>query len=241
MDNKYHEIMSHIDVNDEMRERILNNIQSDAGLNSKKKAKVTGFNKARISSILGIVAAAGIVLAVGGVFLSKAALSGNKSASTEKLYEDNVEMVTGGAVNDSHSDDSYDFAAETMAPEANAAEEDETADVRYFLNPGAARVGDTDKSSVTVTKIQYGHKVIFDNVSILEFVSIINEYDITEAVDAQVSPDGMVITVFEDRDAHRLTIDGDLIKIDDIVYSIEYDHDTQTDLGSALSKYFVSH
>ncbi|MCR5059511.1 MAG: hypothetical protein K6A80_00610 [Saccharofermentans sp.] len=241
MDNKYHEIMSHIDVNDEMRERILNNIQSDASLNSNKKAKVTGFNKARISSILGIVAAAGIVLAVGGVFLSKAALSGSKSASTEKKYEDNVEMVTGGVVSDSQSEDSYDFAAETIAPDANAAEEDGTADDRYFLCPGAALAGDTDKLSVTVTKIQYGNKVIFDSVSIQEFVSILNEYDLSEDVDAQVSPDGMVITVFQDRVSHRLTIDGDHIKIDDMVYLIGYDHDTQNDMGSTLSKYFVSH
>lgn len=240
MDNKYHEIMSHIDVNDEMRERILNNIQSDASLNNRKKAKVTGFNKSRITSIIGIVAAAGIVLAVGGVLLSKAALSGNKAATMNLKQNDSQEMITAGAM----EDPADDYEGETIASEANAAEADEiTRDNcdSYAINPGAALDTSSDQLTFAITKIQYGNKVIFDDAAIEEFFSIFTEYDFTEIRGGVIGQDGMVITVFDGSEPHRLTVEGDTIKIDDIVYSVGYDHDTQSDLGDRLSKYFVSH
>ena len=84
MNNRYNDIMSRIEVDDEMRERILKNIASE-GITSARGGinPVSSRNKAKITTIIGIVAAAGIVLTIGGVFVSKGLMTQNKSASPQ--------------------------------------------------------------------------------------------------------------------------------------------------------------
>ena len=70
MDNKYNKLMDHIEVTDEMRDRILLNI-SKADIKPRQAGvkAISGAKRAKISRIIGIAAAAGIVLSVGGIIL----------------------------------------------------------------------------------------------------------------------------------------------------------------------------
>ena len=112
MDNKYKDIMSHIEVTDDMRNRILQNIAEE--VDSAPKGRVDSSllkRRAKVSTIIGVVAACGIVLAAGGFLLSMI----SRSSSTEKAADATVALKN----NDSSTDGLSYYLSNGAVPEAD--------------------------------------------------------------------------------------------------------------------------
>lgn len=175
MDNKYKQLMSNIEVSDEMRQRILQNIgEMDIKPRATRITPVNARRKATVSRIIGIVAAAGIVLSIGGVILFKYASGGaTKSADMARDYtveaeatvaegnnSVNMDMVVGEPAEAISEDE--DNTSDGKVPQAAGGndnlgvkntEDNHFSGVYAFKNGQFVRGG--DGSSVKVDKIIY--------------------------------------------------------------------------------------
>lgn len=204
MDNKYKELMSNIEVSDEMRSRILQNIgEMDIKPRATRITPVSARRRATVSRIIGIVAAAGIVLTVGGVILLRhAAGNQTKSADMEMTDDavahieslsgtrDNIQSFTNGADEEDKQENSVIEAPSAEATEPTEAEEppaeavDETTKgmvSSYELNNKSGHItfrGVGNSASSSINKIVYededGTTYVLTDVDSID--SIISKY-----------------------------------------------------------------
>ena len=156
MDNKYKQLMDNVEVSDEMRQRILQNIgEMDLKPRASRISPVNARRKATVSRIIGIVAAAGIVLAVGGVVLLRyASFGATKSAEAKKNDTGHPTVADAG-----QELDSIAGQVENFAPAAdNRDEEEGAAGAVDAPAEGVLDAAETKRSLNDSSSASYGFK-----------------------------------------------------------------------------------
>jgi len=240
LDNKYNKLMDHIEVTDEMRDRILLNI-SKADIKPRQAGvkAISGAKRAKISRIIGIAAAAGIVLSVGGIILFRMADSSHKSAEAPQYAANKNDSYSfAGAAdyeaegvdsleNDKLSGDSDSgargaLAAETVATQADGPEQADSEQQIMFIN-GVGK----SKGSVTVSSITYinnGKKAVTNDSSrIAEVLRLISSLNMIPSADVEVKGFELILSG-NGNDTHVIIGDGSVKVNDDIYRSSSADH-----------------
>ena len=214
MDNKYNKLMDHIEVTDEMRARILQNI-SDMNIEPARRnvTPISSAKRAKVSRIIGIVAAAGIVLTVGGVFLIKSA--GAKQKSSDTAY--NVRGITGiDSYENAASDDIYHYGSDTLdttvagiddGTKSQTDAESAGEDPRYLA---PEMNGMTSGSSTIINRISYVDEngkdhIVSDPSSIAKLLSLV---DGTNYKNVKTDADHIKLTLLGGNNQFTVTISG---------------------------------
>lgn len=234
MDNKYHDIMSHVEVTDDMRNRILQNIEKEVTAAPKGRVDSSLMkSRAKVTTIIGVIAACGIVLAVGGILLSVVSRSGTAKAElkTADIAGETTAGVDQAVTNDARSmeRDSLDFDSAEGAHSFIYSYEEETTIVcagtsSIFTGIRNVRMIGNNGKDVTVTDLD-----TLDEISEL-FNTMV--YDNTSETDIS---DGITLEVTDDNGVHQVMINDELIAIDDAVYSYTSDIDIVASIRSLMS------
>ena len=198
MDNKYKQLMNNVEVSDEMRQRILQNIgEMDIKPRATRITPVNARRKATVSRIIGIVAAAGIVLTVGGVVLLRYASFGSTKSAEAVQDVAKAKGTFAGVESDDHSMNNYiDPAVDALPAEEGTMGDDApgAAGIRENLDSQSKeseanlsvsyafkneRLLRGDKSSVQIDKIIYEDEegneyILTDAASISKILSLYN-------------------------------------------------------------------
>lgn len=226
MDNKYKQLMSNVEVTGDMRDRILRNIGSmeirphAAGVSPLSSAK-----RAKVSRIIGIVAAAGIVLSVGGLILFRLVdgkaksgttpvkdMSNNVAAEPESelgnvdSFEDNVQSIH------SKEEGIANYDAETVAGDRKS----------FFVPDGGSRSGGTSGASsftvrsITLLRDDGTKSVIDDNSAINELMNKLSELDLVLAGGTEAC--GYELILSGDSKQMTVVIGGEFVRVADDIY-----------------------
>ncbi|SCW27381.1 hypothetical protein SAMN02910456_00228 [Ruminococcaceae bacterium YRB3002] len=225
MNNKYHDVMGHIEVSDEMRDRILKNIEAEQISPGKGGIRpVSRQNRARISTIIGIVAAAGILVTIGGVFLSKGRLNETKSATPEmqSVHGQYNEAVTGG-INKNFDSVGNDSEETVAAVEEHEYSEEDSADNytsdNYYaaLGPSAGGNSFNDVTEVRLADYLGTTYTIKDMSVIADLFALLGSGVPTEEVSMN---DPILVQIFADGKILNVHIDDNLYLIDHTCYRV---------------------
>ena len=236
MDNKYKQLMNNVEVTGDMRDRILRNIGAmdiKAGSGSVRTVPVSAAGRARISRIIGIVAAAGIVLSVGGLILFRLADGKDKSsAAPVKNMSNDVAVEADAELGnvDSMDDNTQSIHGKNEGP-ANYAAETIADDRKSFIFPnGGSRAGGTGGvssfavRSITLIRNDGTGSVMNDSSSINELMNKLSELDLVLAGGTEVS--GYELILSGDSKKMTVVIGGEFVRVADDVYrSMNPDHD----------------
>ena len=222
MENKYKDVMSHVEVTDEMRQRILRNISEE--VTSRPKGRVDNRlnrSRARITTIIGIVAACGIAIAAGGFILSRAGITSSKSADIDShsvnktadsaSYE--IAMETTGGV-DYMDDDVRSYGNNDLSPEFS----------RDTAEAVAGGVSVIYTPLIEAELVGYkGHDyTVEDRETLDEIADIINSLEI-ESSDVKVISDSTVLVLYSNDIVYNVALNDSYISINGAVYSYTVD------------------
>lgn len=246
MANKYNSVMDHITMSEEMQKRILQNVENE--VKSAPKARIDkslSIRNAKITRIIGIVAAAGIVLTIGGLVLAKIAFS--QSSSTNKSMQADIQFTAGGAINDIESDE-LDRGTDHEAPAASA--ETTVAGVDSSENYYIAGVTDNKGERMTphshflsLKKAEFVdgdvRYVVTDASDLLAIRSIIFKFSFALA-STNEEPDGSVFVFENSEESFSVKIDSKHIRIGTVNYSYKSSSNNGS-LDELLKEYIMEH
>ena len=226
MDNKYKQLMNNVEVSDEMRQRILQNIgEMDLKPRTTRITPVNARRKATVSRIIGIVAAAGIVLTVGGVILLRYASFGSTKSAEAVQDVAKAKGTFAGVDSADHSINNYiDPAVDALPAEEGTMGDDipSAAGIRENQDTQAKENEDNlsavysfknerllrgNKSSAQIDKIIYEDEegneyILTDAASISKILSL---YDADDEDDGN---DHIVLTLYAGDDSCEFNFFG---------------------------------
>ena len=227
MANKYNSVMDHITMSEEMQRRILQNIENEVKEAPKARVdKSLSSRNAKITRIIGIVAAAGIVLTIGGIVLAKIALS---SQNTSKANEANAEFVAGSITRD--ATDELEKSPSNMDG-AVYAEETTVADMDINTNSIAGKTEGVESISdgimlpqglfLTIKKAEYNDGdvsyVVSDLKTLIKIRSIMFSYSFGLA-STNEKPIGTVFKFENSDDSFEMIVNSEYVRVGNVNYS----------------------
>ncbi|MBR2523651.1 MAG: hypothetical protein IKE53_04340 [Clostridiales bacterium] len=214
--------MDNVKVNEDMRDRILKNID---GMDIKRSgARVSPINKARISGIIGLVACCGIVIAVGGILLRNG-FATNKAAKAEENVKLNSDVQYGET-----TVAAYEFAGTEVDGAAGYYPyEDEQADeiVETVTAAGISQqdyrtLGPAGHAVVSAVLCSYEGKsyTLDDNKGIGILSELMSSYDFLLLDTPADMNDQLSMLVTSDGMEHYVTFDNEYVAVDGKCYQI---------------------
>ena len=241
MDNKYHDIMSRVEVTDEMRARILQNISEE--VKTAPKGRVDNSlvkRKAKITTIIGVVAACGIVLAAGGFIISIAARGGNRSAEAikdepAKLDNLDIELADdeGGVRSYAQSNGNHAVAFGTEAYETTSDQAEPGAD--YVTGEAAFFILYEIPDEVSLQEYEGKTYRLDDGVLLNEIAEVMSRYTFVEANVPLSDCNRFIFTI--DGIVHDVQIGDGFLILDGKGFT--YSSDSRTDLRQYLTDLLV--